>query len=76
MLDTYVNVFESDAPATFAYSVSAQALGTDASAREFAANFAATAGLQIKNLRQRKLTLPHGDVGVLSSFDQHGPSGS
>ncbi len=68
-LDTYVNVFESDAPATFAYSVSAQALGTDASAREFAANFAATAGLQIKNLHQRKLTLPHGDVGVLSSFD-------
>jgi hypothetical protein len=63
-----VSAFESEVAAETSLTLTARMLTSADGAKTYAANFAATSGLVATDVRRRKVKLPGGGVGVLTTF--------
>jgi hypothetical protein len=68
-LSTQVSSFESDVAAEASLTLSGRMLASADGAKAYAANFAATSGLVATGVKRRKVAIPGGDVGVVTTFD-------
>jgi hypothetical protein len=64
-----VGAFESSTAASASVALTAQGLAAPEATKAFAANLAATGGLQARHLRRHRVKLPHGAVGYVTTFD-------
>jgi hypothetical protein len=64
-----VSVFESEDAASASITITAMQANSPDSVKNFAANFAATSGLQARKVERRQVALENGAVGFLTTFD-------